>query len=240
MAAKITVTGQVQEIRKVKSPNDPNTYWTCLEIVTGGSPSAPKGLPDPSKDIQFTILMNSKQFSKLQESSAEANLSVKGSKILVQGELILDLSYEILAGDIGIISFQSENLDATKVKPDIVEGIKKEENVNNMGKSKASFDEAFKEIAVGAEKPKNKQPNSPMKICSIQIPPEFKERNPREEKILKAVQYYELHGEFDSEILLIKSEEGWVLKDGYTRYLAAKRLGLDEIAVTLFEESENK
>lgn len=44
IAAKVTITGEVSSVRKVKNPQD-QKY--CLDITTEGTGSEPKGLPMP-------------------------------------------------------------------------------------------------------------------------------------------------------------------------------------------------
>lgn len=225
MVAKLTITGEVSQVRKVKSTLDDDVRWMCLDITTGGTGTAPKGLPMPSKDIQFTVLMNKKQYEKLEQEVNDADAKLVGGKVLIQGEITLDLSFNVLEGDMGVVAFQVESLDA-----------KKKEQADK-AENKISPDIAVKPEQVETE-PKRKMLRSTMKIHSIQIPPEYQKKSPREEKIIKAVQYYEEHGTFNANILLDKAEGGWVLRDGYTRYLAAKRLGLDEVAVGLYEDDD--
>lgn len=235
MAAKLTITGEVSQVRNVKSTLDNDVRWMCLDITTGGTGTAPKGLPMPSKDIQFTVLMNKKQYEKLEQEVNDADVKMVGGKVLIQGEITLDLSFDILEGDMGVVAFQVESLDAKK----------KEQVAEVKVEKKKSPDNTAMESSVKVEpeqvgiKQKKKMPKSPMKVSSIQIPQEFQEVSPSEKKIVKAVQYYVEYGYLDQEILLIKGEGGWVLRDGYTRYLAAKRLGLDEVAVGLFEEDDD-
>jgi hypothetical protein len=231
MVAKLTITGEVSQVRKVKSTLDNDVRWMCLDITTGGTGTAPKGLPMPSKDIQFTVLMNKKQYEKLEQEVNDADVKLVGGKVLIQGEITLDLSFDVLEGDMGVVAFQVESLDAKK---------KEQAEVKAEKKKSPDIIVQVQPKLVGPEqveiKPKKKMPKSPMKVSSIQIPREFQEVSPSEKKIVKAVQYYVEHGSLDQEILLIKGEGGWVLHDGYTRYLAAKRLGLDEVAVGLYEE----
>lgn len=234
MASKITVTGEVRKVRKLQNPSDSTVQWVCLEIITGGSPNGPKGLPMPSQDIHFTVLMNTKQYKKLKDSSSEAKLKVEGSKVVIEGELILDLSFEILEGDIGVICFKAENIDAAKRQKEIqVAEVAASEVAKAYSEVAVSVAEAIEEPQVYMETQETQSKVSHMivGIASIQIPSEFLETSPREEKISKAQQFYEKHGDFDKDIVLVEGEYGWILKDGYARYIAAKRMGLEEIRV---------
>jgi hypothetical protein len=208
MAAKITITGVVGQIRRVKTGIDSPPFpvkWICLDITTGGTGSAPKGLPMPSEDIQFTVLINKTQYDELNRELNKIRVKLVGSEVLIQGEITLDLSFDVIQGDMGIVAFEVESLEVKKKR----------------------------EAAHTVEAPKI------IKVDSIQISQEYQKLLPSEQKILKAIQYYEEHGSLDQEILLVKAEDGWVLCDGYTRYLAAKRLGLDEVAVSFQGHNDN-
>lgn len=69
VGSKTTIAGEIKEIRIMKNPNNKDLEWHCLEIITGGSDNAPKGLPTASKDVQYTCLLNTKQFNKLKKRS---------------------------------------------------------------------------------------------------------------------------------------------------------------------------
>ncbi|MGN7170580.1 hypothetical protein ACTHSJ_32420 [Paenibacillus cellulositrophicus] len=224
MAARITITGEVSSVRKIENPQDQNTDWYCLDLTTWGTGAAlPEGLPMPSKDILFTVLLDKKQYDKVSQESKAAQWGLIGGRVLIQCEITLDLSFNVLEGDdMGIIAFQVEFLAA-----------KKAADFANQEKQKV-VGRSISPAAPAVAAPKRRLPKSPMKIYSIQIPYEF--FPPREEKIMRAVEYYEEHGEFDQKILLEKGNNGWVLRDGYSRYLAAKRLGLDEADVGLYGE----
>ncbi|WP_127490217.1 hypothetical protein [Paenibacillus ehimensis] len=115
MAAKITVADPVRSIKFKKNPDDAKVTWVCLEIVTGGSPAAPKGLPKASQ-VTYTVILNEKQYRKLEADSKEVGLHVKGSKVFIQGEITLDLPITIVEGEIGVIAYQLKNVDAEKLK----------------------------------------------------------------------------------------------------------------------------
>lgn len=66
-----------------------------------------------------------------------------------------------------------------------------------------------------------------MKVAldKIIIPESFKKTNPRREKLNTIKEYLSEYGEFDKPVVL----DGYLLKDGYARYVAAKELGIKEI-----------
>lgn len=115
MGAKITVAGEVQKIRIMKNPWNPQVNLNCLDVVTAGSPASPKGLPPASK-ISYTILVNDRSYNKLVADLKEFDLKLKGTKIFVQGEITLDQPLNIVEGEIGVIAFNIESPDVKRLK----------------------------------------------------------------------------------------------------------------------------
>ena len=114
------VTGAIKEIVKKSSP-DKKATWHCLNIESGGSPAAPKGLPAASK-MTFTCILNDKQMNRLKAQMEEVGLTLgRGSKILVRGEQNIDLPTSIITGDMGLVAFQVEAIEAQKLKRDMEE-----------------------------------------------------------------------------------------------------------------------
>lgn len=105
MPQKITLTGTpVTELRIVKSMmgkdhNAPKVY--SFDMQESGSPAVPKYLPKGS-NINFTVFLNEKQFRKA--GLTESNF--KSNKILVQGELVLDLDMDLCPGELGVAANQ--------------------------------------------------------------------------------------------------------------------------------------
>lgn len=116
MPVKIKVTGPVKKVRTVKSPLDKKVNWNMLEITTGGSPAAPKGLPLASAKVNYTVLLNDKQYKKLKSELEEFNLPLIGAKMFVEGEITLDQPLSIVEGEIGVIAYQFHCIDAQKLK----------------------------------------------------------------------------------------------------------------------------
>ena len=63
-------------------------------------------------------------------------------------------------------------------------------------------------------------------LADIKIADEFAKHPPKENKLRNIERYYRRHGVWDKPIILGK---GNVLRDGYARYLVAKKLGLNEV-----------
>lgn len=63
-------------------------------------------------------------------------------------------------------------------------------------------------------------------IADIIVPDEFIKHPPKENKLRNIERYYRRNGVWDKPIILGK---GNVLRDGYARYLVAKKLGLEEV-----------
>ena len=105
MPQKITLTGTpITALRIVKElmgkdHNAPKVY--SFDMQESGSPAAPKYLPKGSS-ITFTVFMNEKQFRKagLDESTFKVN------KLLVQGELVIDLDMNLCPGELGVAANQ--------------------------------------------------------------------------------------------------------------------------------------
>lgn len=105
MPQKITLTGKpTSELRVVKAMmgkehNAPKVY--SFDMEESGSPNAAKYLPKGSS-IHFTVFVNEKQFKKagLEESNFQDN------KLLVQGELVLDLDLTLCPGEMGVTTNQ--------------------------------------------------------------------------------------------------------------------------------------
>lgn len=68
-----------------------------------------------------------------------------------------------------------------------------------------------------------------MRIDNIKIFPCFTEHPPKPEKMERKDLYYQIHGSFESEIILDSSGH---LIDGYTSYLLAVRYSVSDVPVT--------
>ena len=67
-----------------------------------------------------------------------------------------------------------------------------------------------------------------IKLNKIVISKEFKRTKPKQEKIDKIIQIYNIKGSFDKHIVINKNK---LLIDGYARYIAAMQLGLKSVEV---------
>lgn len=93
MPIKLNVSGTLEgPIRETHG-----TYW--FEVSAKASKSAPKGLPAPS-DALVTVICNGKQLSPCRA------LIEQGDKILVQGELALDVPASSVGGDLAVVAYQ--------------------------------------------------------------------------------------------------------------------------------------
>ena len=111
MGAKIAITG------KRVSPIITTKDYHRFEIMTGGSPSAPKGLPLASS-VLYSI------FVGLKQGRAIDILKLPEDQLfLIAGEIILGLSKKICPGQIGVISFNIKLVEGKT--PETTEGLLK-------------------------------------------------------------------------------------------------------------------
>lgn len=100
MGAKIAITG------KRVSPIITTKDYHRFEILAGGSPSAPKGLPVASS-VVYSI------FVGLKQGRAIEILKLPDDQLfLIAGEIILGLSKKICPGQIGVISFNTKLVES--------------------------------------------------------------------------------------------------------------------------------
>lgn len=105
MPQKITLTGtSVTPLKVIKSMmakdnNAPKVY--SFDMEESGSTTTAKYLPKGSK-ILFTVFINEKQLRKagLDEKTFQDN------KILVQGEIVVDLDMNLCPGELGVTANQ--------------------------------------------------------------------------------------------------------------------------------------
>jgi hypothetical protein len=135
VAHKIKVTGDVQKIRQVKNPTNPQTWLWCLDIKTGGSPASPKGLPKAS-DIEYTALLNDRTYTRLISEMQEHRLKLKGSKVAIDAELTIDMPMDIVPGEIGLIVYKIDSVDISRIKREQEEGTDEEDDVQERQVSK--------------------------------------------------------------------------------------------------------
>lgn len=101
MPQKITITGiPITPLRIVKSmmgkeQNATKVY--SFDMQEGGSSIPAKSLPNGS-DIMFTVFVNEKQ---LRKAGIDEN-NIQDRKILIQGDIVLDIDINLCPGEIGV------------------------------------------------------------------------------------------------------------------------------------------
>lgn len=115
MPHKIKLTGDVQKIRQLKNPFNPQTWLWCLDIRTGGSPASPKGLPKAS-EIEYTALLNERTYNRLVTDMQDHNLRLKGSKVAIEAEITIDMPMDIVPGEIGLIVYKIDSVELSKIQ----------------------------------------------------------------------------------------------------------------------------
>lgn len=105
MPQKVTLTGiPATPLRIIKSMmgrdhNAPKVY--SFDMQESGSSAAAKYLPK-SSSILFTVFINEKQLRKA--GLEEGNF--QGNKIMVQGDLVIDLEMSVCPGELGVTANQ--------------------------------------------------------------------------------------------------------------------------------------
>jgi|GEM_PF-620219 hypothetical protein len=67
-------------------------------------------------------------------------------------------------------------------------------------------------------------------VDKVYVPRDFINHPPKKEKVDRAICFYKYYGIFDSPITIKLDAKGnKILKDGYARYIAAKKLGVTQI-----------
>ncbi|MGN7309340.1 hypothetical protein ACTHQ2_25685, partial [Bacillus subtilis] len=96
MAGKIEITEFIEHIKRIKNPANDKYYWNCLDVKVSGSENAPKGLPLPSREIHYTILITDKQREKVESELMVIGKNIYQCKLKIQGEITLDLPFGII------------------------------------------------------------------------------------------------------------------------------------------------
>ena len=210
MGAKITLVGKIKEIRHIKSPVNEKVELSCFEIETGGSATAPKGMPTASL-IQYTVLVNDKQYKKLQSELDTLALTVEDATLVIQGEITIDQPMDVVEGDIGVIAFNVGCVETTK-KEKVAQEVKVETIEKTAGPipCMVSFEH-------------------------IDIPEKF--ATPSRVKVDNVIAHYKEHGVLIEPVKIKKSGDRWLLVDGYTKFVAAQELGLNEIPAIIVPDN---
>ena len=120
MGANITIGGIVNRMRRMKNPYNKKGQdfdWICLDIETGGVAPPPKGLPKV-REIEYTCVLNEKQFKTLTQEMEEYDLrKIKERYVVVQGEITLDLPFEVLdKNEIGVVTYRIRSKEVENIK----------------------------------------------------------------------------------------------------------------------------
>ncbi|WP_129583612.1 hypothetical protein [Alicyclobacillus tolerans] len=68
----------------------------------------------PSQTVKWTVLVNHKQWEQMAKEYQEARIKLKGSRVVVQGELLLEPHFMVEKGSIGVVAYKIECVDAKK------------------------------------------------------------------------------------------------------------------------------
>ncbi|MDP9729371.1 hypothetical protein FY534_13895 (plasmid) [Alicyclobacillus sp. TC] len=122
MSGKITISDIVRSFcnyphsYSIKKPGERHkTVMHSLGFETKGSPNAPKGLPLPSQTVKWTVLVNHKQWEQMAKEYKQAQIKLKGSRIVIQGELLLEPHFMVEEGSIGVVAYKIECVEARKI-----------------------------------------------------------------------------------------------------------------------------
>jgi ParB-like chromosome segregation protein Spo0J len=74
-----------------------------------------------------------------------------------------------------------------------------------------------------------KKDGETLPLNEIKIPPDFLKSPPRKEGLEEVIEYYNEHGCFDKPVVIRKKD--MLIIDGYKRYVAAEKIGLNDIPV---------
>lgn len=202
MPQKITLAGiPTTPPRIVKSLMKDNTKKVyAFEMNEGGGSDSSKSLPVGS-NIEFTVFIDEDQLKRA--GIVEEALTI--NKILVYGEIVLDLSMDICLGEIGVTASHIQ------VVPE------EEESINfNIH---MEFDTEEEEEDTGEPKE--------FKLDLIVVP----ENQPpyKESTLEKLREYVKANGKLDMPLIINKKT--CVLMETYPRYLVAKEFNLKTVPV---------
>lgn len=206
MPHKMTLTG------KPVSPLQAKGAYYTFDMEEKGSPAAPKGLP-ASSVITYTVFINQKQLKKA--GITEEN--IQDHKVMVQGELTLDVPVEDCPGEIGVVCFQ------LSVIPE-----KQKESVQKEIKQAAKEEE--KEPVTEDEQPKAPEGTEDfVALDQINVPEEFLQYQPNPHKTQLVIDHVKQSGLLDEPVTI--NQKTGMLTDGYRRYIVAEKLGMKQVPV---------
>jgi hypothetical protein len=218
VGAKIMLTGtRTGELRKT-------AQYYAFEMELEGSKTAPKGLPLPSKSIQYTVFVSLKAGRKAKLESAPID-----RKWLIQGELVLDVPVQDCPGEIGVVAFQIAELPS-----------KQEQSPASDSPSEREVKAAQAEVAAAVSniqaEPSTETSILQVKLENIQVPEQFLQTklNPVKTDLLR--KFVQKNGRIDKPIHLCREENTYWLVDGYRRYVVAREFGFDEVPALIETE----
>lgn len=198
MPAKISLTGLPKDVQVL-----PDYYRLSME--EGGTLYPPKGLPSASPSITYTVLVSHKL-------GVQLGLPDASRRLLIQGELTLDLPLNECPGEIGVIAFQGQIIPEKQPAP------------------KA----ALSTPVTPHERPwPDLSPYPLIALSQVKVPDKFLLRKPSRAKTQALQEAVAAHGQLDEPIVVRPAFDGsgYVLYDGYRRYVVARQLGWTTIPV---------
>lgn len=207
-----------------------NGTYLSFDMEEAGSSTPPKKLPEGSP-VSFTVFLNQKQ---LQRAGFSAE-TIQGEKIVVKGEITLDVPMEDCPGEIGVTCFQLFKLPPYKRHYELFHG--KAAQVDAASKQEPKPEQSVHppEKEEGGEafsEKKDLWPNGTegfLPLSEITIPEEFLSFQPSWEKTRKVISFVKNHGYLDEPITV--NRETKLLTDGYRRYVVAQELGLELVPI---------
>ena len=222
MAAKITLTG------RPTGPIVETAQYFRFEMEEGGSPAPPKGLPQ-ARVMTFSVWVAKKAGKKLGFPRLPAQ------RLLVQGELVADRPLSECPGEIGVIAFKVE-----MIVPKAQENSKEEQaSMREPGEAKPLEVQAPTATnAEGRTSPAAKgwpdlSPYPVVPLCAIRIPKRLKRSVPNAQRTQQLREAVYEHGQLDAPIVVQRDAEGYILQDGYRRYLVAQQLAWEQVPIKM-------
>ncbi len=212
MGAKITLTG------RPTGPIVETSQYFRWEMEEGGSPAPPKGLP-PASVLTFSVFVAKKAGKKLGFPRQPDR------RLLVQGELVADLPLSECPGEIGVIAFKVEELLAKDVLvPD---------HPSTVPAPPIRPEAAPRPPSAGSGPDLSPYPMVPLE--EITIPDAFLRTSPSASRTAELQTQIREQGQLDEPLVVERTVEppGYLLKDGYRRYLIAQQFGWVSVPVRI-------
>jgi hypothetical protein len=222
MAAKITLTG-----RPIGPIVETSQYFR-FEMEEGGSPAPPKGLP-PASVLTFSVFVAKKAGKKL------GFPHVPTQRLLVQGELVADVPLSECPGEIGVIAFKLEVI-VPKAQEDTQEeqaSIREPDEVKPLEVQEPTATNAEVGTSPEAKGWPDLSPYPVVPLCAIRVPKRFQRTVPNAQRTQQLREAVREHGQLDTPIMVQRDAEGYILQDGYRRYLVAQQLEWEQVPIKM-------